>query len=88
VVTAPAEIDVTKLAEGLDAQLSGQAAHLTIDVSMLRSADSSFITALVAAAVVLRYRGGNLILMHPQQPVLRMLDRRLDSAIGGFRERS
>jgi anti-anti-sigma factor len=61
------------LAEVLDAQLSGQAAHLTIDVSGLRCADSSFVTALAAAAVVLKHRGGNLTLMHPQQSVLRML---------------
>lgn len=63
----------SQLAEVLDAQLSGQATHLTIEVSRLRSADSSFIRALAAAAVVLRHRGGNLILTHPQQPVRRLL---------------
>jgi anti-anti-sigma factor len=67
------EASRSQLAEVLDAQLSGQATHLTIEVSRLRSADSSFITALAAAAVVLRYRGGNMILMHPQQPVRRLL---------------
>ena len=55
----------TQLDEVLDAQLSGQPAQLTIDVSRLRYADSSAIRALAAAAVILRYRGGNLILMHP-----------------------
>jgi len=63
----------SQLAEVLDAQLSGQSTHLTIEISKLRSADSSFIRALAAAAVVLRHRGGNLILMHPQQPVRRLL---------------
>ena len=63
----------TQLAEVLDAQLSGQAAHLIIEVSRLRSADPDSIRALAAAAVILSHRGGNLILMHPQQSVLRML---------------
>jgi anti-sigma B factor antagonist len=63
----------TQLAEVLDAQLSRQASHLTIEVSKLCSADSDSIRALAAAAVILRHRGGDLILMHPQQSVLRML---------------
>jgi len=63
----------TRLAEVLDAQLSGPATHLTIEVSRLCSADADSIRALAAAAVILGHRGGNLILMHPQQPVLRML---------------
>jgi len=67
------EASRSQLAEVLDAQLAEQATHLTIEVSRLRSADSSFITALAAAAVVFRNRGGNLILMHPQQPVRRLL---------------
>jgi anti-sigma B factor antagonist len=62
----------TQLAEVLDA-LSGQATHLTIEASKLRSADAASIRALAAAAATLRDRGGDLILMHPQQPVLRML---------------
>ena len=63
----------TELAEVLDAQLSSQATHLTIEASRLCSADSDSIRALAAAAVILRHRGGDLILMHPQQSVLRML---------------
>jgi anti-sigma B factor antagonist len=63
----------TQLAEVLDAQLSSQATHLTIEASRLCSADSDSIRALAAAAVILRHRGGDLILMHPQQSVLRML---------------
>lgn len=63
----------TQLAEVLDAQLSGQATHLSIEVSRLWSADSDSIRMLAAAAVILRNRGGNLILMHPQPSVLRML---------------
>jgi anti-anti-sigma regulatory factor len=63
----------TELAEILDAQLSGQTTHLTIEVSRLYSADPDSIRALAAAAVILRYRGGNLILMHPQQSILEIL---------------
>ena len=63
----------TELAEILDAQLSGQVTHLTIEVSRLYSADPDSIRTLAAAAVILRYWGGNLILMHPQQSILEVL---------------
>lgn len=62
-----------QLAEVLDVQLSAQATHLTIEMSRLYSADGDSIRALAAAAVILRQRGGDLILRHPQQSILELL---------------
>jgi anti-sigma B factor antagonist len=64
---------ITQLAEVLDAQLTGQVTHLTIDVSGLRFADVSSIRILAVAAVTLINRGGSLVLVHPQPSVARML---------------
>lgn len=53
---------ITRLNEVLTAQLSGRTAHLTINTSDLRFADSASIRALMAAAMILRDRGGSLVL--------------------------
>jgi anti-anti-sigma factor len=47
---------------------------LTVDVSGLRFADTAAIRALILAAKALKGRGGNLILLHPQRPVARVLE--------------
>jgi anti-anti-sigma factor len=65
---------VTRLNEVLTAQLSGKTTHLTIDASNLLSADSMAIRALWVAALILKDRGGRMVLLHPQQPVRRMLN--------------
>jgi anti-anti-sigma factor len=64
---------VTQLNEALATQLSGRTSHLTIDASNLFFADSVSIRALMTAAVILRDRGGSLVLWHPQPPVARTL---------------
>lgn len=47
--------------------------RLAVDVSQLRFLDSSVVTVLVVAAKMLRERGGELVLLHPQEPVARVL---------------
>jgi anti-anti-sigma factor len=77
VVVLAGEADVTsveRLNEVLTAQLSGKTTHLTIDASNLRSADSMAIRALWVAALILKDRGGRMVLWHPQQPVRRLLN--------------
>ena len=54
-------------------QLAGGTRHLTVDVSGLRSADPAGLRALVLAAVLLKDRGGSLVLLRPQEPVARAL---------------
>ena len=58
----------------ITAQLSGGTRQLTIDVSGLRFADSATIRTLVLAATTLRQRGGSLVLVRPQRPMIRVLD--------------
>jgi len=70
------EADFTCLAE-LSAVISEQVSRgtrrLTIDVSGLRFADTASIRALILAAKALKERSGNLVLLHPQRPVARVL---------------
>jgi anti-anti-sigma factor len=54
-------------------QLAGGTRHLTVDVSGLRFADPAGLRALVLAAVLLKDRGGSLVLLRPQEPVARAL---------------
>ena len=76
VVTLSGEADLSSIAQLsalLTAQLSRGTRHLTIDLSELRFADSASIRALVLAAKTLKERGGSLVLLHPQEPVARLM---------------
>jgi anti-anti-sigma factor len=76
VIVLTGEADLTcaeQLSELLTGQLADGTRHLTIDVSGLRFADSASIQVLVLAARTLRKRGGNLVLLHPQRPVAKVL---------------
>lgn len=55
-------------------QLAGGAANLTIDASGLRFADSSAVKVLAMTARTLAERGGALMLLDPQPPVIRILE--------------
>ena len=65
---------VAQLSALITAQLSRGTRQLTIDVSELRFADSATIRTLVLAAKTLKHRGGNLVLLRPRQPMIRLLD--------------
>jgi anti-anti-sigma factor len=76
VIVLSGEVDLTTVAQLsalLTAQLSRGVRQLTIDVSELRFADSASIRALMLAARALKERGGNLVLLRPQQPITRLL---------------
>jgi anti-anti-sigma factor len=76
VIVLSGEADLTTVAQLsalLTAQLSREVRQLTIDVSELRFADSASIRALMLAARALKERGGNLVLLRPQQPITRLL---------------
>jgi anti-anti-sigma factor len=76
VLVLSGEADVTcteQLSALLTAQLSLGTQQLTVDLSRLRFADSATIRALVMTARRLGERGGNLVLLRPQQPVARVL---------------
>lgn len=66
---------ITQLNEVLTAQVSARTSHLTIDVTNLRSADPATAQALMLAALIVRVQGGNTVLLNPQPPVARLLDR-------------
>jgi anti-anti-sigma factor len=65
---------ITRLAEALTAQISGQAVQLTIDAANLRYADSASMRTLVTAAIKARTQAGSVTLLDPQPAVARMLD--------------
>ena len=76
VLALSGEADLTTLGElngALEEQIRAAARLLTVDLSMLRYADSASIAALVRAARTLREQGGELELLHPQQAVARIL---------------
>lgn len=64
---------VGPLRDALNAQISGGARHLTVDLSDLGFADSASINVLVAAHRALRELGGGLELAFPQPPVAQVL---------------
>jgi anti-sigma B factor antagonist len=71
------EADLTsagQLSALITTQVSRGTRHLTVDVSGLRFADSATIRTLVLAARTLKERGGDMILLRPQQPVARVLE--------------
>jgi anti-sigma B factor antagonist len=65
--------DLSQLTAVIGGQMSVGARRLTIDVSGLRFADTASIRTLILAAKELKSRGGSLVLLHPQQPVARVL---------------
>lgn len=76
VLVLAGEADLTTLAQlknALDTQLQADAQRLRIDLSRLRFADSATVAALVTAARTLRNRGRQLVLLHPQPSVARVL---------------
>jgi anti-anti-sigma factor len=71
------EADVTntpQLSAVLDGQLASGTRYLTVDVTGLSFADTSSIRTLLLAARTLRQRGGELVLLRPQQALGRMLE--------------
>jgi len=77
VIMLSGEADLSSIAELSDlvtAQLAGGTRHLTIDVSQMSFADSASIRVLMLAAVTLRKRGGDLVLLRPQRALARVLD--------------
>lgn len=76
VLVLAGEADVTnaeQLRDVIGAQLAGGAAFLTIDTAGLSFADSSAIGILAGTGRTLKELGGGLVLLRPQQPVLRTL---------------
>jgi anti-anti-sigma factor len=76
VIKLSGEADITsapQLTALLGGQLNRGARHLTIDASGLSYVDSMSIQVLLVVARTLRALGGDLVLLHPQKPVARML---------------
>jgi anti-sigma B factor antagonist len=76
-ITLSGSVDITNLAELsevlADPRVNGTA-HLTIDASGLSFADSMAARALALTAKVLKERGGGMVLLRPQQPLVRVLE--------------
>ena len=64
----------TQLNEVLAAQVSAQTGHLTIDLTNLWSADPATAQALMLAALIVKVRSGNVMLLNLQEPAARVLD--------------
>ncbi len=76
VLTLAGEADVTnaeQLREAIGAQLAGGAVYLMIDAAGLSFADSRAIGILAGTGRTLKELGGGLILLMPQERVLRTL---------------
>jgi len=77
VIMLAGETDITtaaQLSELVTGQLAGGTQQLMIDASGLSFADSASIRVLVLAARTVRRRGGELVLLRPQQALARMLE--------------
>ena len=76
-VTLSGSVDITNLAElsevPADPRVNGTL-HLTIDASGLSFADSMATRALALTTKILKERGGGMVLLNPQQLVVRMLE--------------
>jgi anti-sigma B factor antagonist len=62
-----------QLATLISAQVARGTRQLTVDLSGLRFADSATVRTLALAARTLRQRGGTMVLLRPQQAVVRIL---------------
>jgi anti-sigma B factor antagonist len=77
VITLSGEADwssAEQLSELMNAQLSGGARQVRVDVSGLSFADSASVRVLALTARTLKQRGGKLVLMRPQPAVARVLE--------------
>jgi anti-anti-sigma factor len=77
VITLSGEVDITtavELSELIGGQLTDETRQLTIDVTGLDFADTAAIRVLLVAARSLRQRGGDLVLLHPQRALARVLE--------------
>lgn len=77
VITLSGEVDITtaaELSELIAGQLADETRQLTIDVAGLDFVDTAAIRVLVVAAGRLRRRGGDLVLLHPQRALARVLE--------------
>jgi anti-anti-sigma factor len=63
-----------QLGEVLTSEVAGEARHLTIEASGLSFVDSAAARLLMMTARLLRERGGNLTVAHPQPAVRKTLD--------------
>jgi anti-anti-sigma factor len=77
VVVLAGEADTTsaeQLRKLLASQMwPGHQRRLIVDVSELSFLDSSIVVVFLVATQTLRERGGELVLLHPQDPVLKAL---------------
>jgi anti-anti-sigma factor len=76
VITLSGQADgttVARLEELITAQLSRGMTRLVVDAAELSFADSMALRTLVLAALILKDRGGGMVLLGPQRPVARML---------------
>jgi anti-anti-sigma factor len=76
VITLSGQADlptISELGELITALLSRGTARLVIDASELSYAEPMVIRTLVLAALTLKDRGGGLVLLRPQPPVVKML---------------
>jgi anti-anti-sigma factor len=76
IITLAGEADLSNALQLLDviiAQIASGATCLTIDIAGLSFADSRALSTLVAAGTTLKALGGRLVVLRPQETVLRML---------------
>jgi anti-sigma B factor antagonist len=76
VIVLTGEVDITnaaELSELVTGQLASQTRHLTIDVDRLDFTDMAAIRVFILAARTLRQRGAELVLLHPQRALVRVL---------------
>ena len=76
VMTLSGEADASnaaQLSDAIAAQLAGGAVYLTINAAALSFADSMSIGVLTGAAKALKELGGRLVLLRPQESLVRTL---------------
>ena len=76
IITLSGEADASnaaQLSDAIAAQLASGAVYLTIDAAALSFADSMSIGVLTGAAKALKELGGRLVLLRPQESLVRTL---------------
>lgn len=76
IITLSGEADASnagQLSDAIAAQLASGAVYLTIDAAALNFADSMSIGVLTGAAKALKELGGRLVLLRPQESLVRTL---------------
>ena len=66
--------NITQLIDVISSQLSEGVRRLVIDTSGLRFADSTSIWFLLLTATTMKTHGGSMVLIRPQQAVVRALN--------------